>query len=440
MRHARFALYGVLVVLVFWTQTSARIEGTGAIASKHDLAVELHATKEAPGAWPMGAEAPYRYRWLFRELVLGAERLSPSFQTEEGFYRLFVFCSGLSLLLSCLAFDLLLRRLGFDERLATLGVVLYLAGFPILFAYDMPIHTREDLLENSVFCLALVAVVADRPVATVLLVCLAANVREMGLLAAVPFWFCSRRPRSVRLGVVAAATVGALLVTSIRELAPRIPWFLDRTVWHPEGYQTTLSAPFEGTLYAFVCFGALWFAAFFGARRRRERLGPEASARDLLGFPQAPLCVFLALASSVALGQVREVRTVYLAFPWVVPLALEYFRQEGREDSKLVRARVAAGIVFALGALFLTRVASDPEFVKAFRSHFGGSFQPGFEAPTETVLVDEHTGEKLDTVLVWPYRASPWNGVVLVFHAALSAGIIAARVGGWVRARKEPGR
>jgi hypothetical protein len=433
VRHARFALYAVLVVLVFWMQTSARLAGTGAIASPHDLAVELHATKDAPGAWPMGAEAPYRYRWLFRELVLGAERLSPRFQTEDGFYGLFIFCSGLSLLFSCLAFDLLLRRLGYDERLATLGVVLYLAGFPILFAYDMPIHTREDLLENAVFCLALVAVVADRPVATVLLVCLAANVREMGLLAAVPFWFCSRRPRPVRLAVIGASTLGALLVTSVRELSPRIPWFLDRTVWHPEGYQTTLSAPLEGALYAYVCFGALWFAAFFGARRRRERLKPEESERDLLGFPQAGLCVFLALASSVALGQVREVRTVYLAFPWVVPLALEYFVQDARGDVKLVRARVAAGVVFALGAVFLARVASDPAFVKAFRDTFGGNFQPGFQAPT----LDEHTGEKL---LVWPYTASPWNGVVLVFHAALSAGIIAARVGGWVRARKEPGR
>ena len=209
-----------------------------------------------------------------------------------------------------------MRRTGFTEKQALLGVVLYLVGFPIVFAYDMPIHTREDLLENACFLLALLAVLADRPVATVLATFLAANVREMGLLAALPYWFTSKRSPAVRAGVIGAATLGALLVTSVRELAPRVPWFLDRTAWHPEGYQTTLAAPLEGALYVFVCFGALWFAAFFGAARRKD-------PRDLLHWKPALVCVFLALASSIALGQVREVRTVYLAFPWVIGLALE---------------------------------------------------------------------------------------------------------------------
>lgn len=443
MRNARFLLYAALVALVFLTQSGAcRPEGTGAISSPHDLAVELHATKDAPGAWPMGAEVPYRYRWLFRAIVLGAEPLYPASRQpgpagEEGFYALFLALSALSLLASCATFDLLLGKLGYGPRERILGVVLYLTGFPILFAYDMPIHTREDLLENACFCLALLAVVSDRPVLTVLAVVLAANVREMGLLAAVPYWFCSRRSRAVRAAVIGAATAGTLLVTSLRDLSLELPWFLDRSAWHPEGYRTTLHAPLEGALYVFVCFGALWVAAFLGARRRRERVGDAVYAKDLVGFPQAALCIFLALASSIALGQVREVRTVYLAFPFVIPLALEYVVKDLANDAKLVRARVAAGIVFALGAVFLARVASSPDFVKALRPWIGESFQPGFEAPVIYDLVDPASGARSE-VPVWPYTASPWNGVALVFHASLAAGIIAARVGEWGRAPKNP--
>ena len=38
----------------------------------------------------MGAEVPYRYRWLFRAIVLSVEKLSTAFQTEEGVYGLFI--------------------------------------------------------------------------------------------------------------------------------------------------------------------------------------------------------------------------------------------------------------------------------------------------------------------------------------------------------------
>jgi hypothetical protein len=428
VRHARFALYAVLVALVFVLQSPlARTQGTGAIASPRDLAIELHATAAAPGAWPAGDEVPTRYRWLFRALVLQAERLSPALRTEQGFYGLYVGASALSLLLACVAFDVLLRRLRFSTAEATLGVVLYLAGFPIVFAYDMPIHTHEDLFANACLCAALVAVVADRPVATALLVALAANVREMSLLAALPFWFCSKRPRSVRAAVIGAATLATLLVTSIRELSPRIPWYVDRSAWHPTGQSTTANAPTEALLYVFLCFGAHWPAAIFGAKGRRERTG-AGYATDLVGWPQGALCVLLALASSVALGQVREVRTVYFAFPWVVPLALEYFLRDFVPDMKLVRARVAGGIVLALGMVLLAMVARSHELVAALRPWIGGSFQPGFEAPDVYDLVSD--GQKTDEVLVWPYTASPWNGVALVFHATLSAAIIAARAGG----------
>jgi hypothetical protein len=136
--------------------------------------------------------------------------------------------------------------------------------------------------------------------------------------------------------------------------------------------------------------------------------------------------------SSIALGQVREVRTVYLAFPFVIPLALEYLTTDFVRDMQLPRARVAGGVVVALGGLFLTFVAWSPThvptehavtFVDRFRDYFGESFQPGFQAPA---TYRDEAGEEL---LVWGYTASPWNGVYLVFHTALVAAIIAARGG-----------
>src|SRR5581483_408786 len=127
------------------------------------------------------------------------------------------------------------------------------------------------------------------------------------------------------------------------------------------------------------------------SKRRRD-------PHDLLQPRTAGICIGLALLSSIALGQVREVRTVYLAFPWVIGLALEYLGTDFLADMKLVRARVAGGVVLALGMVFLARVAASPDFVKALRPWIGESFQPGFEASTIMDMTDAKTGELLGQV------------------------------------------
>ena len=113
---------------------------------------------------------------------------------------------------------------------------------------------------------------------------------------------------------------------------------------------------------------------------------------------------------------------------------------------KLPRARVAGGVALMVGMVFLAKVASSPEFVQGLRPWIGESFQPGFEAPKVVEYVDPathapHLDEKGEPIvsLVYPYNgASPWNGVWLILHATLSAAIVSARLGEWLRARKGP--
>src|SRR5262249_22559123 len=151
--------YVGLVAFVFWLNAT----GYGALASPAVLGAELHAPADAPASWGLGEEAPYSYRWLFRAGVLAVARAVPAARTREGVYILFIIASAASLLLAALVVDRLLRDLGHFAAHARLGTSLFVLGFPVLFAYDFPIHTREDLLAYACVALELVLCGRDRP-------------------------------------------------------------------------------------------------------------------------------------------------------------------------------------------------------------------------------------------------------------------------------------
>lgn len=410
-----WALYAGLVVLVFLLQIAPGLGARGMLESEGTLARELHSVEGAP--WGMGELEPYRYRPLFRAVVLATWRLLGA--DDGAFYGVFVTFGALALLGAVWAFDALLQALGFTPRQAMLGGAAFLLGFPVLFAYDIPIQTREDLLGYAWIALGLLAVTKERLGALTVIAAVAPAIRETCLLGVLPYALVSTRPWRERVTPFVAGAFGLLLV---------------RIVQTPPGGSTydyvgvstapTLQYPGEALLYLFATFGALWLAAGL-------RLADPAPPRHPLLAPRVALLALAAVAlTGWTMGMVREARITYVLFPFVIPLALDFaLGERARAVARCRPAWLAGALVLLLGLTGIAWLRQAPEErVPPLHPVIGENFNPGSTYVIEAAL----EGSEETIFMEWPF-ASPWNGPVVLLHLAASAflgvGAVATRRG-----------
>ena len=398
-----WGLYAALVAFIFLFNAYS----CGALAGPRWLGAELHCTPADPASWAQGAQIPYSYRWLFRWIVLHVCALVPGGATVAVFYAVFIGASAVSLLLAVVLLDRFLRAAGITRENARIGGLLFLAGFPIVFAYNMPIHTREDLLGYAAVALLLILVMRDRPVLLALAGALAVNVRETTTLGLLPYLFLSRRPFWQRV----LAVVPAFIV--LRCIRPPPGVSHDGYDYFANGLGVNLNAPSEAFFYMFAAFGVLWVLVPLGFRERR-RAG-RGGFQDIFGLPGL-LAIALAVAVNMSLGMMRECRIVYVAAPFVIGFALEYLTSE--RFAQLLRVRLAwlvAIAVLSLGVWFQLEIINQPGLTSRLRPWIGESFQPGFgpKRPSGT------------HVIRLPYNASPWNGTHVTLQLAAIAFVLA---------------
>ena len=186
------------------------------MASPGALLAELHWEKgNLDKPWEMGEELPYRYRPLYRAVVLAVYSRIPH-EDPEVFYGVFVTMGALCLLFAAMAFDWYLRETGWSGKQALFGTAAFMLGFPVFFAYDMPIHTREDLLGYAWIALTLVAVARDRPIAVAMLGIVGAGIRETCLLGVLPYFFVSTRSMQWRAFAYALPGGAWLILRAVR--------------------------------------------------------------------------------------------------------------------------------------------------------------------------------------------------------------------------------
>jgi hypothetical protein len=202
----------------------------GSIASQDALSKEL--TMVVPQVGPHYAQAPFKYRVLFRLIVdaLAGAAASVSLPGEPPEASSFVevsalappswvlYASWLSVSLVCLLsvpllLRLLLRQLGFSEAGALLGAVFWLLSPPSYFAYIVPVHTRDDMLAQGFLILGLIGILANRCWVVVGCTVLGVLTRETLMLLPFSSLFWPRFAWRYRLGLVAA---GAGTLVAVR--------------------------------------------------------------------------------------------------------------------------------------------------------------------------------------------------------------------------------
>jgi hypothetical protein len=367
------------------------VEGSS-IASADALAWDLLGQNQAPPEWPdqwmWHQEAPYKYRILGKLPVWLTWRLFLSGRGPQGFLISFIAWAWIWLTAALFALRGYLADLRRNDSAGEprpgpallagkpgplLGVLLFALSPPILFAFKFPVHsTPNDFLEYFLVLLAMLALLRGRPGRMSLLSCLAVFCRETSLLVPLTYLLVADGPWRRRL---------------LWSLAPVLCWILLRLAWW-EAYNPVagglynLGVPLESLGFLFLVFGPLWLLLLPG---RRLAAGLEPGwGWSALGS-SFPWIAIAALAITLGLARVREIRILFILFPFVVPFCLAWFSAaEGRIRQALRSVRYWAYVLACLLLLVFLRlflVAPDKETALAVFErlrHFYGGYGGGW--------------------------------------------------------------
>ncbi|MDE3088653.1 MAG: hypothetical protein KGJ80_04630 [Chloroflexota bacterium] len=288
----------------------------GTITSPRNLAIDLASPPDSPQAWGVQYWIPTKYRALFRWIVQGTFAAFFSPTDAVGFYGVFVSWSFVFFYGAVVAFYYYLQVLGFSKKTAFIGGVLFLASPPVMLAYKYPVYTREDPLAYLLVTLGLIAVYKSKPVILSLIATAAAWVRETTLILPLVYLLASKDSWRKRLAVCALPVAAVVGIRIMLRYAPYDPF---------EGSIYNFDVPLQSAAFIFCVFGVLWLPALFNLwQHRRDKRFPSEAWRFLV--TTAPMAIILVVGTHIALARAREIRISFLLFPWIIPLALDWFR------------------------------------------------------------------------------------------------------------------
>jgi hypothetical protein len=336
----------------------------GSIASRDALSKELTVVRSQPE--PHYAQAPFRYRVLFRLIVdalAGAAALVslPGAPPEVSSFvevsalappSWVLYASWLSVSLVCLLsvpllMRLLLRQLGFSEAWALLGAVFWLLSPPSYFAYIFPVHTRDDMLAQVFLILGLIGILTERLWLVVVCTVLGVLTRETLMVLPLVSLFWPRLAWGHRLGLVAAGACTLVVVRLVLgwETYPALAWGLEYNARHPV----------EGVTGVWLVFSWLWYPAVRGVLAGIRRSAPRADTgpgqgdtptksadaevaarRSFMVFSAIPASLVL-LGSQVLFARLREIRISFLLAPWVIAASLDWLQSRPRREGAPAR-------------------------------------------------------------------------------------------------------
>ncbi len=289
--------------------------------------------------WKNSEWASMRYRILFKGLIIGTAKILGGEISNTAFYRIYVgWCFALTLL-TLLTLYYLLGILGFSLPYRFLGGLLFLFSFPILFAYNYPVFTREDTLAFLLITLGLVFLVKRRLIIAGLIAALAVMTRETGIILAIAIFFgSSARPLKRLMAVIPAIAT----------------FFAVRLIIGYESYEISagffrnLQLPVESLFFLFICFGFLWLLAPAGWNGlRKSTIAGQAQKIMARSFPWAVAAILVAAATFSIL---RENRVTFIIFPWIITMSLFWIRDN---SDKIRAAQKKKGLAILLAFLFI---------------------------------------------------------------------------------------
>lgn len=311
-------IYGLLIcaiaALLFYF---SNYQLKGYLRSEVSLAKEVKTPLDSIDQYRIADEAPFKYRLLFPSFVKASYNLLFGPGDVQGFYQVFKFWSLVFYMTSALAMFFLLRSVSFSDNYSLAGALIFLFLPPMLVAFTLPVHTREDTLAYSIFFIGLMLLVQEKRW-HFLLVCIPAVLtRETLLLLPLLYFFFSKDDLFIRRFFIAG--VPGVLWLSVRLLLGHDEY----DMW--EGLKWNLANPEQVIGFLFITFNICWIPFLLHLLFFKKSI---ATASPGIGFFYRSSIFTLAviLITTFIGGIFNEIRLLYLFSPWMIILLLDFVR------------------------------------------------------------------------------------------------------------------
>jgi hypothetical protein len=342
----RLIIIAVLSTVLFFLNQYAF---EGYIQNKERLAKELQSTSMNLSEWELSNKPPFKYRVLFPMIVKNISKILPgSASANQKFYWSYLFFSWLFFISTSCMFYLLLMKIFQSNSLAFLGVLLHLSMAPIVFAYTLPVHTREDQMAFLFLLSAIYFLYDKKYILYLIIACIGVFVRETLLL--LPF-------------LVLLFAKLSLLRKLILSGLPLLIWIIYRWLIGTEPYDFwlglnwNLSNPIQLILFGFLSFTYLWPHLIFSFRIKQnqyDNLGLFTNKAVLLA-----LCMII--STTLLFGIFNEIRLLYLIFPWMIIACLRIIEKHRNLWIEFLKNKyvLICSLILVLIIMFSTPFISD---------------------------------------------------------------------------------
>jgi hypothetical protein len=291
------------------------------------LGKEIQSHQDSLYQYKLSNKAPFKYRILFPVIVKTSHKIFFKADNSLGFYYTYKFWSWFFYICAaCLVFKLM-HIASFNDWLCFTGAVIFVLLPPMLMAYTLPVHTREDPLAYTILLLGLISLVQDKKWLFVLISIAGALCRETLLLLPMLYFFFSDDKNIVR-----RLTIPAL---------PCFVWLTLRLamgqgeydIW--EGFNWNNNNPEQVIGFLFVTFNVLWLAFVFHLAEYKKKLQSNNKIRVFF-YRSSILTVLVILSTTYFGGIYNEIRLLYLLAPWMILIGLDFLEQYGVEMKNIM--------------------------------------------------------------------------------------------------------
>jgi hypothetical protein len=301
------------------------------------LGKEIQASPDSLYQYKLASKAPFKYRLLFPTIVKTTHQVVFDRTNNIGFYFTYKFWSLLFYVTSSCLLFYLMTVAGFSNTWSFTGAIMFVLLPPMLMAYSLPVHTREDPLGYTILISGLVCLVKDKRWLFLLVAITGALCRETLLLLPMLYFFFAEDSKIIR----------RLFISGV----PVLTWLALRvSMGHEEydvteGFRWNNSNPEQVIGFLFITFNVCWIPFIFFVARYKSKMLLANKVRRFF-FRSSLLTLFVVLATTYLGGIYNEIRLLYLLAPWMILITLDFIEQHHAEIKAIVFRRSYAIFVF----------------------------------------------------------------------------------------------
>jgi len=318
----------------------------GSLRSEIYLAKEIKTPLDSIAQYKIASEAPFKYRLLFPQIIKGTFYTFYDEQDTLGFYRTYRAWSLCFYITSVLAMFWLLTTCGFNNIFSFFGALLFVLLPPMLMAFSLPVHTREDTLGYILFFSGIVFMLKKKNTLFVLIACLGVLCRETLLLLPLLYFFYGDNTWVNRFVM---AAVPGILWLSLRLIMGHDEY----DVWL--GLKWNLDNPEQVIGFLFITFNVCWLPFLFNIIGFRKGNSVNDANRKFF-FRTAWFSLLVILVTTFVGGIYNEIRLLYLFSPWIIIITLDYIERNRTSIYNMLQNKkywMYGGVCFIISGILM---------------------------------------------------------------------------------------